>query len=170
MSALKRGLVWLHRIEDAVLTLLVLALVVLAGGQILLRNVFDTGLSWADPLLRAFVLWSAMLGALIAAREDHHIGIDFIARFARGTARRIARILALGGAAVLCAAMAWHSVGLVAIDYAGNTAGAAGIPSWLLESVLPVGFALMALRFAIRACMPPPEPEVSPVVVPETHV
>lgn len=134
---------------------LVLFLVVLAGAQILLRNVFDSGLSWAEPMLRMLVLWSAMLGALVATREDQHIGLDFIARFAHGMALRVAHFTAYGFAAALCAAMAWHSLGLVTLDHDGATPGVAGISAWVLELVLPTGFGFMALRFAIRAFLPP---------------
>ncbi len=153
----------LHRLEDALLTLFVLALVVLAGAQILLRNVFDSGFAWADPLLRALVLWSAMLGALVATRSDHHIGLDFLARLASGTTVRIARFVALGFAAALCAVMAWYCVDLVRLDLEGGTPGAAGLPAWMLELILPVGFGLMALRFLVRAFLPslPPDGEAT---------
>ncbi|HJU40689.1 MAG TPA: TRAP transporter small permease [Tahibacter sp.] len=145
----------LHRLEDWLLTIFVVALIVLAGLQILLRNVFDGGFTWAEPVLRMLVLWSAMLGALIAARDDAHIGLDFINRFVDGVKLRIARFVALGFAAVLCGAMAWYSWGLVELDREGGTEGVVGIPAWVLELVLPIGFALMAVRFVIRAFAAP---------------
>ena len=49
--SLQRALEILRRIEDWLLAVLVLLLVVLAGGQIVLRDFFHTGLSWADPLI-----------------------------------------------------------------------------------------------------------------------
>ena len=145
----------LHRLEDWVLTVLVVGLVVLAGAQILLRNVFEAGLSWADPLLRAMVLWSAMLGALVATREQQHIGLDFLARFSHGALRRGAHVCASLFAAALCGAMAWYSVDLVQLDLGGGGKGAAGLPAWALESIMPLGFGLMALRFLLRAFLPP---------------
>lgn len=154
-TAYQRHLARLHRFEDWVLTVLVVFMVVLAGAQILLRNVFDSGFAWAEPVLRALVLWSAMLGAVIATREDQHIGLDFIARFASGTALRVARFVALAFAAALCGLMAWHSWGLVELDREGGTAGVLGLPAWMLELILPLGFGLMALRFLIRSLLPP---------------
>jgi len=155
----------LHRFEDWLLTLFVVALIVLAGLQIVLRNVFDGGFTWADPVLRMLVLWSAMLGAMIAARDDQHIGLDFIHRLVDGVKLRIARVIALGFAAVLCGAMAWYSWGLVQLDREGGTEGVVGIPAWVLELVLPIGFGLMAVRFAIRAFAAPKQdhlPEIGP--------
>ena len=155
---MKRALYWLHKIEDWVLTLLVISLVVLAGAQILLRNVFEHGLTWADSLLRAMVLWSAMLGALVATREDHHIGLDFIARFTQGAARRAAHVIAMLFAAALCGAMAWYSVQLVQLDLDGSAKGVAGLPAWTLETIMPIGFGLMALRFFLRSFAQPKPP------------
>ena len=144
----------IERIETALIALLVLAMVVLAGAQILLRNFFDTGFAWADPLLRAMVLWAAMLGALAAARDDKHIGLDLLTHFLHGRAKRIARVIALLFAAAVSAAMAWYGWNLVEVDYGGGSS-IAGIPGWVIEAILPVGFALLAIRLAVRAFMPP---------------
>jgi len=144
---------WIGRVETGLIALLVLAMVVLAGAQILLRNLFDSGLSWADPLLRAMVLWAAMLGALAAARDDKHIGLDLVTHFVHGRARRVLRVVTLLFAAAVSAMMAWYGIGLVQLDV-GSGAATAGIPNWLVESIVPVGFGLLALRLALHAFMP----------------
>lgn len=154
-AAAQRGLELLGKIENWLLAILVLILVALAGAQIILRNLFDTGLSWADPLLRALVLWTGMLGALAAVRDDKHIALDVLQRFLAPRAQRVARVLTLGFAAAMCALMAWYSVDLVKIDLASGGKAFANVPSWLIESILPAGFGLMALRFLLRAFAPP---------------
>jgi len=155
---------WLERLETGLIALLVLAMVLLAGAQIVLRNFFDTGLAWADPLLRAMVLWVAMLGALAAARDDKHIGIDFIAHFVRGRTQRLLRSVTLLFAAAISAALCWYGVGLVELDY-GSDARVAGIPGWWVELIVPVGFGLLALRLALHAFLPPRN--ALPVLAPE---
>lgn len=159
-----RALAWLDRIETGLIAVLVLAMVLLAGAQIVLRNFFETGLEWADPLLRAMVLWAAMLGALAAARDDKHIGLDVLAHFVHGKARRAMRVVTLLFAAAISATMAWYGYGLVQLDFAGTNA-IAGIPTWLIEAIIPLGFGLLALRFALRAFLPPASDV--PVLVPE---
>lgn len=147
---------WLQRIENGALTVLVLALVALAGAQIILRDFFDTGISWGDPLMRVLVLWTGMLGALAAVRDDKHIALDVLQRFLPAQAQRLARIATLGFTAILCAAMAWYSYGLVELDFGGNSqASSLAIPAWVPEAILPFAFALMALRFVLRAFAPP---------------
>ena len=155
MKSASGALRWLERIENGLIAVLVLAMVLLAGAQILLRNLFESGIDWADPLLRALVLWTAMLGALAAARDDKHIGLDLVTHFVRGRARRVLRVIALGFAAVISAAMAWYGTHLVMLDYGSGTSAFAHVPSWCVEAILPVGFALLALRLAIHAFLPP---------------
>lgn len=155
----RRALVWLRLLENGLLTASVLLLVVLAGAQIILRDLFHTGLSFADPLMRQLVLWTGMLGALAAVRDDKHIALDVLQRFLSPTAQKIARILTLGFAAAICAALAWYSQAMVKVDFDGATPSPlAGLPAWLAEVILPIGFGLMALRFALRAFARPAHP------------
>ena len=155
-SALDR----LRSVENALLTVLVLVLVVLSGLQIVLRVFFETGLSWADPFARALVLWTGMLGALAAVRDEKHIALDVLQRFLPAAAQRVARVATLGFAAAICAAMAWYSSGLVGIDYAeglqtGGGSITAALRACFAESILPVTFGLMAVRFVLRLFAPP---------------
>ena len=70
---------WVDRIERAVLTVLVTGMVGLATLQIMLRNVWHTGLNWAEPLLGMALLWLTMLGALAATGLGRHLSIDLAA-------------------------------------------------------------------------------------------
>ena len=120
-TLVRRSLVWLRYLENGLLTALVLLLVVLAGAQIILRDFFDTGISWADPLMRELVLWTGMLGALAAVRDDKHIALDVLQRFLAPPAQKVARAVTLGFAALLCAAMAWRPRSRPAPSHSSST-------------------------------------------------
>ena len=69
---------------------LLISMILLSSGQIVLRNFFDIGIIWIDPLLRVLVLWTALVGATVASRENKHIRIDLLSRyFERNTLRLI---------------------------------------------------------------------------------
>ena len=146
---------WLRRVETGIIATLALVMIALAGAQIVLRNFFDTGLLWADPLLRVLVLWTAILGALAAAAEDKHVGLDLLTHFLRGRTKVLARGAALLFGAVVSALMAWSSAQLVQLDYGTATRAFGVVPNWCVELILPVGFSLLALRLALRAFQPP---------------
>lgn len=149
-----RVLRWL---EDAILVVLLSAMIGLSVAQILLRNLFDSGLPWADPLLRLLVLWVALAGALAATRENRHIRIDLLSRFLSGTMNRVADRLASVFTAGICALLAWQGGRLVWFEYLDGTRVGAGIPAWTAQLVIPLGFGLMALRFTLLA-MPSTQP------------
>jgi TRAP-type C4-dicarboxylate transport system permease small subunit len=153
MQAAQRAVRWLRWIEDGILAVFVLILVGLAGAQILLRDLFHSGISWADPVMRDLVLWTGMLGALAAVRDDKHIALDVLQRFLSPMVQKIARAITQLFAAAICAAMAWYCWVMLRNDVGGNASGP--LPAWLPEAILPFAFALMALRFALRAFAPP---------------
>lgn len=146
---------WLHRAEDLVLAFLLGLLVLLAVMQIVLRTVFDTGLLWLDPLLRALVLWVAMLGAMVAAREGRHIGMDLASRMLPPVPARIARLASWLFAAAVSALLAWQAGRMVADERALGAIAFARVPVWWLQAILPVAFAVIALRLALGALAPP---------------
>ena len=144
----------LHQMEDLVLVLLLGGLVLLAAAQILMRNLLDAGLPWADPLLRLIVLWLALAGALAATRENKHIRIDLLSRFLPARLAVWTERLTSAFTATVCSLLAWHGGRLVWFEYQDGTAIAPGIPAWTAELIIPLGFGLMALRFALKALLP----------------
>jgi TRAP-type C4-dicarboxylate transport system permease small subunit len=139
------------RAEDALLATLVGALILLAGTQILLRMFFQWGLPWAEPLLRALVLWTALLGAMAAARENKHLALDAAAHWLKGGWLRIARFLTQAFAAVVAGVMGWYGYALIVLEREGGAEAFLGVPVWAVQLILPLAFGTMALRFAARA-------------------
>jgi TRAP-type C4-dicarboxylate transport system permease small subunit len=146
-----RLLTIIYRIEDGVLALLLTSLIVLASGQIFLRNLLDTGFVWADPVTRVLVLWVGLLGALAASREDKQIAIDVLSRFLTPRARTTAKTLTSLFTAGVCSIIAYHAVRLVALERETGVTAFVGIPAWTLELVIPFSFGLMALRYLLLA-------------------
>jgi len=158
-TSLPRWLIAIGRLENLLISVFALALVVLAGLQIVLR-LAENGLVWLDPVLRVLVLWVALLGALAAARHDKHISLDVLGRLLTGRLRRYARFVSLGFAAVIAALLCHASLGLIAVDRESGTLLAGAVPGWWAELILPVVFGLLTLRFLLRALIDLPPPTV----------
>jgi C4-dicarboxylate transporter DctQ subunit len=141
---------WLHRLEDWILSLLLLGMILLACLQIFLRNMFDSGLVWADPLLSIALLWLSLLGALAASRYDKHLAIDVITHWAPAQLRFLVKIVTSAFTAAICLVLAFYAAGFVLEEYRYGTTAVAGLPAWWFELVIPVTFALMGLRYAIQ--------------------
>lgn len=159
---MKRVLAGLHRAEDALLALALGGLLLLALVQIVLRVGFDEGLSWAEPMSRAGVLWLAMLGALGASRQQRHIAIDAIPRLLPDAAWRAVHVLTQFAAAAVCLWAAWLGWGLLQSEREYPLAFVPGVESWVPMLILPCGFGLLAVRFILSAFAARPVDEPAP--------
>jgi TRAP-type C4-dicarboxylate transport system permease small subunit len=166
-------------IERSIVVLLLGAMILLAFTQVILRNCFSTGFLWADTLLRHMVLWIGFIGASIAAHEEKHINLDIISRFASPRVTHVVRIITSLFPSIVCVFLAYAGwVFLLSEKENGSelfTIGQTSFATWWFEIIIPVGFALLALRFflkaiehAIRAFAPPEKEEpVSRIPSPE---
>jgi TRAP-type C4-dicarboxylate transport system permease small subunit len=149
--AIHRALDVLHHVEDAVLALLLGAMVVLAPLQIFLRVFFDEGLTWADPLIRVLVLWVGLFGAISASRGDRHITIDVLSRLLRGRARAVMGLVVHVFTTSVCGIVAWHAWRFVESEREYESVAFLDVPTWALELILPFAFAMMAIRYGLLA-------------------
>jgi TRAP-type C4-dicarboxylate transport system permease small subunit len=159
MSRLQRLFQLWHKGEELLLALLLGGMILLAGSQILLRNFFDSGIAWAEPLLRLLVLWVGMLGAMLATHDNKHIRIDLVSRYLPQDKRRLSGRITAAVSTLVCALLAYHSGRFVWFEWQDGTEAFNGMPAWLAELILPVGFAIMALRFARHLLRGTPEEE-----------
>lgn len=137
----------IHRIEDALLVALLSVMILLSATQILLRNFFDFGFIWADPLLRVLVLWLGMIGATVATRDNKHIRIDLSSRFFKRNTHRLIQSVIGQFSAWVCLIVAWHGMTWIRLDYDYGVIAFAGIPAWMLEIIIPISFALIGIRY-----------------------
>lgn len=142
------------RIERLVLGVLVTGMVGLSAIQILLRNVWHTGLNWAEPLLGMALLWLTMLGALAATGQGRHLSIDLtVALLPRRAAVWVGRAISVF-AAIVCGLLAWAAGRYVGFQREMDATALLGWPVWKYYGIIPVAFWLMVFRFSVRVFVP----------------
>lgn len=124
---------------------------VLAVGQIILREIFNTGFVWADELVKLIVLWLAMFGAIAAARENRHIRIDLLSHLLPPKAVVITRVIVDLFAAVVCGFIAFHTWRYMQLEIEFEEVVLIDTPAWIAHIILPVAFALIGYRFVVGA-------------------
>jgi len=141
-------------VERVFLVLLFSLMIGLAFSQIIMRNVLSVGLTWADPLLRNAVLWLGFLGASLATQQDKHIKIDLAGRYLKPKAAAAAGIVTDLFTLVICLLLSDASLTFVRneMDFHDTlvSIGQFEVPTWWSQVILPVGFALIALRILVR--------------------
>jgi TRAP-type C4-dicarboxylate transport system permease small subunit len=80
----------------AVMALLLAAMCVMVFGNVVLRYLFNQGLTASDELSRLFFVWLTFVGAAVAIRERGHIGVDMLVRRLPPRGARLCLVLAHG--------------------------------------------------------------------------
>lgn len=126
-------------------------MMVLGVAQIVLREVFNTSIIWADEFSRLAVLWLAMVAAIAAARENRHIRIDALSHILPASVLRVTRVIVDLFAAGVCAALAWYCYQNLLFEIEFEETVLRDFPAWIAHSIVPVAFLLTAYRFAVDA-------------------
>lgn len=137
-------------VERGVLTALILSMVLLSALQIALRNFFESGLLWIDPLLRHLVLWTCFLGGAAATSRGRHIQIDLVGIFLKaGELKDRLHRVASGMAALVCLALAGGAYTYLQQEREAGVSAFLGLESWQVQGVLYFGFVFLAYRFIV---------------------
>lgn len=147
MHRLDRLLAGLERVAIVVLLCSLLLLGLL---QIILRNVFAGGVFWADEVLRHLVLWLGFLGASLATHEQRHLRMEVLARWMPAGGQFWLALLLNLVAASGCAILAQAAWTFVWFERESGAVLSVGLAVWMVQSIVPLGFALMTLRFALH--------------------
>jgi C4-dicarboxylate transporter DctQ subunit len=138
-------------LESAMLVSMLTAMMLVAVGQIVMREVFGTGFGWADELVRLMVLWLALIGSVAACRENRHIRIDALSHVLPDIAVKIIRILVDVFAALVCAIIAVQAWRYLQIEIEYEDTVLVDTPAWIAHAILPAAFALMSYRFTVAS-------------------
>jgi TRAP-type C4-dicarboxylate transport system permease small subunit len=141
----------IDRVEETSLAILLTSMILIAFLQIVLRNLFSTGLSWGDSLVRNLVLWVGFIGAALATREGKHINIDVVSRWMPPFEKGLIEVLTQLFSFFICGLLTYAALKFIKNEAQMGTIAFFGIPAWIPEIILPVIFGLMAIRFGLRS-------------------
>jgi tripartite ATP-independent transporter DctM subunit len=102
-------------------------------------------------IVQHLTLLAGMIGGAIAAREGRLLSLSSVELLVRGAWRTVARSFAGAVAATVTAMLCLASLRFVLSERAGGATLAYGVPTWVVQLALPVGFALITLRILWRA-------------------
>lgn len=143
----------IEKVTTFLLTMSILLMLGFSLATIGLRF-FDINFPWFESLVRHLVLLSAFLGGVIATGRGTHIGIDVIGHYLEakklyGLRIFLLRLIQLASIATVC----WltkASLDFVKVEMEFGTQEFLGLTSGQLVAIIPIGFALIALRFFLK--------------------
>jgi len=144
----RSGLHAIGLVEQAIGTMLVLAILILVLTQIAQRYIPGQGWPWTGEVARYSMVWATFVLSGYLVAHDRHIAIHLVDYVLRGRAMAFVKMLVNVAILVTCLAMTYATYDLIAKDI-GQVTAAAELPlRWVNVPVL-VGFALSALRAAL---------------------
>jgi TRAP-type C4-dicarboxylate transport system permease small subunit len=122
------------------------AMAILPLAEIVLRATLRIGGPGSSSIVQHLTLFVGLLGGAIAAREGRLLSLSKGASLFSGRMRSAVRIVTGAFSAAVSALLCAASVRFVLSEKQGGNILTAGLPVWVVELILPVGFALVALR------------------------
>lgn len=137
----------INRLEGILIGLLLVSITLLVFVEVVLRFAFNTGLHWGQEVTLLLSAWMILLGGAWAVREQAHICVDALVERVSPKLKKLMLILAVALSLLYCGIFFYGSwVYLGKMKMIGIELDDIAMPRWIAESVLLIGFGLLALR------------------------
>ena len=144
MSGLNRALTTL---ENVLAAGTLAAAAVIAIVAVLLRQVFGVFLFWSEETIIYLVIYSTFLGAVITLRHQEHVNVDVIAAFLGKRGKQVMAVIAIVVTMIYLGVVGYFAWMLIFEPFSTRTTTPAlGVPLWVVELSVPIGFTLMFVR------------------------
>ena len=77
------------KLAEMLLVTMLAVMVVMVFGNVVLRYGFNSGIISSEELSRYLFIWITFLGAIIAFRENAHLGLDTVVRLLPSSGKKV---------------------------------------------------------------------------------
>jgi len=104
---------------------------------------------WTEALVRLLILWVTFLGASLLTGDNRHIKIDIVTPIISRNWLPIREALLSLVCVIICAIMLKASVDYFIIEMEFGGELFLGLPIWLGQIILPIGFSVIFFKFLL---------------------
>jgi TRAP-type transport system small permease protein len=134
------------RLLELLIVIALAAMVLMVFGNVVLRYVFDSGITVSEELSRWFFVWLIFLGAIIAIKENAHLGTDMLVQRLGLTGKKVCLALA-ETAMIFCAGLVlWGSQVQTRINLDVQAAVSGLSMAWLSAAALVFAVSAIVLH------------------------
>ena len=138
----------LDRLEEWIISLMLLAMTGLTFVQVVMRYVFNSGMTWALELTTVFFAIMIFVGVSYGVRVGSHIGVDALVKLMPPAKRKVVSILAVVLSLVYVGFILAGSMEYVLkMKDVGIELEDMPIERWQVLAVMPLGMVLTGYRF-----------------------
>lgn len=145
---MKKALKWLDiNFEPVMMAVMFFAMTTLITVQVILRFVFKSGFAWGEEVARFLFVWLVFMSIPYAARNNRHIGLDFIRELFPVIVRKIYMVLIDVAALVMFGMFFVNSISICqhAAQYGDMAQTLSASMNWMHAAAV-VGYALVLIR------------------------
>jgi C4-dicarboxylate transporter DctQ subunit len=139
---------WLEHLEEGLIGFLMAAMTIVTFMQVVARYVFNYSFVWALELTGVMFAWLIFIGMSYGVRVGAHIGVDALVKTLSKGATRVVGMIAAALCIVYALIVAYGGTQYVRKMYdVGILMQDIPIQQWIPRVILPLGFAMLTLRF-----------------------
>jgi len=140
----------LAKLEGFLLATTLITMLFFAFLQVVLRNLFDTGIIWGDVFARHLVLWVGFFGATLATREGKHIRIDALTKALPKRALPIIELFINIFCIIVGFLLFQAALKFMLDERMAGTILFEEVPTWYFITIMPFGFGVITFRYFIK--------------------
>ena len=138
----------LDRLEELIVVVMLALMTLLTFLQVVMRYGFNSGFPWALELTTIFFAVMIFVGVSYGVRVGAHIGVDALIKRLPSAPRRAISILVVLLCLLYAGLVIYGSwVYVSKMKMIGVELEDLPVPIWVVRSILPLGYALLAFRF-----------------------
>lgn len=124
----------------------------LITAEVIARYVFTAPTPWTEEVSQALQIWATYLAAACVLRNRDLIVIEFFTQRMGPGRRRLAESFSLAVVLAFALVATVYGAVIVAESVAQNrhTSTMLGLPRWLTETAIPLGFGLLTVQAAVE--------------------
>jgi C4-dicarboxylate transporter DctQ subunit len=142
------------RLEEAFMIVALTFMTLLTFLQVVLRYGFGGGFVWSLEATTYTFAWLVLIGMSYGVRTEAHIAVDLLTSRLTPSGARVFAAIALICGLAYCGLMIYGSSQFIdRLMALGTDARDIPLPRWVLTGIMPIAFALLALRL-VQAARP----------------
>lgn len=137
----------INKLEEAIISLLLVAMTLLVFWEVILRFGFGTGVSWGQEATLHLSAWFVLFGVSYGLKVGAHIGVDAFVRLFSPLGQRVLTGIAVILCLVYCGLFLYGSwIYLAKMKMIGIELEDIEVQTWIAHSILLIGFAFLTIR------------------------
>jgi TRAP-type C4-dicarboxylate transport system permease small subunit len=97
----------LFKVAEAFLAVCMVSMVVMVFGNVVLRYIFNSGITISEEMSRYVFVWLVFVGAVVAMRENAHLGVDTVVALLPRLGKKVCLAVSECGMLLCCVMFFW---------------------------------------------------------------